>query len=147
MKDQILKISGCKTQKEFYSKYPSEEAFMKVHGKAFKKAQMGAAIEKAQGGWTGSMFNQPGIPQEGYNTPIAPTAPTVLQGPSNQSTDYYQNNNPYGIASNPGATSVNNPAIATPPPAPDSGLGANLMGGIPIIGGVLGALDAFWFTG
>jgi hypothetical protein len=115
MKDQILKISGCKTQKEFYSKYPSEEAFMKVHGKAFKKAQMGTAIEKAQGGWTGSMFNQPGIPQEGYNVPAPPQTPTVFQGPSNQSSDYYQNNNPY-FATNPGATSVNNPAVGTPTP-------------------------------
>jgi hypothetical protein len=44
MKAQILKMSGCKTQKEFYKKYPSEEAFMKVHGKEFKKAQMGAAV-------------------------------------------------------------------------------------------------------
>jgi hypothetical protein len=44
MKDQILKIAKCKTEKEFYSKYPSEEAFMKIHGKAFKKAQYGAAM-------------------------------------------------------------------------------------------------------
>jgi len=50
MKAQILKISGCKTQKEFYDKFPSEEAFMKVHGKEFKKAQLGIKIEKAQWG-------------------------------------------------------------------------------------------------
>jgi len=42
-------MSGCKTQKEFYKKYPSEEAFMKVHGKEFKKAQTGAMIKRADG--------------------------------------------------------------------------------------------------
>jgi predicted DNA binding CopG/RHH family protein len=44
MKAQILKIAGVKSEKEFYKKYPSEEAFMKKHGKEFKKAQMGAII-------------------------------------------------------------------------------------------------------
>lgn len=44
MKAQILKISGCKTEKEFYAKFPSEEAFMKKHGKEFKKAQNGLDI-------------------------------------------------------------------------------------------------------
>ena len=51
MKAQILKMSGCKTQKEFYKKYPSEEAFMKVHGKEFKKAQMGAAVTGGSSGF------------------------------------------------------------------------------------------------
>jgi hypothetical protein len=44
MKAQILKIAKVKSEKEFYKKYPSEEAFMKVHGKAFKKAQFGTYI-------------------------------------------------------------------------------------------------------
>jgi hypothetical protein len=44
MKSQILKIAGVKSEKEFYKKYPSEEAFMKVHGKAFKKAQIGTLV-------------------------------------------------------------------------------------------------------
>lgn len=44
MKAQILKIAGVKSEKEFYKKYPSEEAFMKKHGKEFKKAQMGTMI-------------------------------------------------------------------------------------------------------
>ena len=48
MKAQILKIAGVKSEKEFYKKYPSEEAFMKKHGKEFKKAQTGAAITAAQ---------------------------------------------------------------------------------------------------
>ena len=41
MKANILKIAGVKSEKEFYSKYPTQEDFMKVHGKAFKKAQFG----------------------------------------------------------------------------------------------------------
>jgi hypothetical protein len=44
MKAQILKIAGVKSEKEFYKKYPSEEAFMKQHSKAFKKAYMGSII-------------------------------------------------------------------------------------------------------
>jgi len=44
MKAQILKIAKVKSEKEFYKKYPSEEAFMKVHGKAFKKVQFGTYI-------------------------------------------------------------------------------------------------------
>jgi hypothetical protein len=63
MKAQILKIAGVKSEKEFYKKYPSEEAFMKIHGKAFKKAQTGMEISKAQLGT--SLLpdsNQNGIP-------------------------------------------------------------------------------------
>ena len=37
----MLKIAGVKSEKEFYKKYPTEEAFMAKHGKAFKKAQIG----------------------------------------------------------------------------------------------------------
>jgi len=44
MKDQILKIAKVKSEKEFYKKYPSEEAFMKAHGKELKKAAMGKAM-------------------------------------------------------------------------------------------------------
>ena len=44
MKSEILKIAGVKSEKEFYKKYPTEEAFMKVHKKAFKKAQIGTLI-------------------------------------------------------------------------------------------------------
>jgi hypothetical protein len=48
MKDQMLKIAKVKSEKEFYKKYPSEEAFMKAHGKAFKKAAMGAKMVNDQ---------------------------------------------------------------------------------------------------
>lgn len=43
-KDLILKIAKEKDLKSFYKKYPTQEAFMKVHGKAFKKAQIGTYI-------------------------------------------------------------------------------------------------------
>jgi hypothetical protein len=45
MKAQILKIAGVKSEKEFYKKFPTEESFMKVHGKALKKAQVGAMVQ------------------------------------------------------------------------------------------------------
>lgn len=45
MKAQILKIAGVKNENEFYQKFPSEEAFMKKHGKELKKAQVGTSIE------------------------------------------------------------------------------------------------------
>ena len=48
MKAEILKIAGVKSEKEFYKKYPSEEAFMKAHKKEFKKAAMGAKMVKTQ---------------------------------------------------------------------------------------------------
>jgi hypothetical protein len=48
MKDQILKIAKVKSEKEFYKKYPTEEAFMKAHGKELKKAAMGTAMVEQQ---------------------------------------------------------------------------------------------------
>jgi len=48
MKQDILKIAGVKSEAEFYKKFPSEEAFMKIHGKEFKKAKMGTAMVNKQ---------------------------------------------------------------------------------------------------
>jgi hypothetical protein len=53
MKAELLKIAGVKSEAEFYKKFPSEEAFMKKHGKAVKdimakKAQVGAMIPNIQ---------------------------------------------------------------------------------------------------
>ncbi len=76
MKDQILKIAKVKSEKEFYKKYPTEEAFMKAHGKAFKKAAMGSKMvndqlhdltswdnpTKAQGG-----IGLPKMPKQNFN--------------------------------------------------------------------------------
>ena len=50
MKSQMLKMANVKSQKEFYKLFPTEEAFMKVHGKKFKKAFLGEKIKKAQAG-------------------------------------------------------------------------------------------------
>ncbi len=48
MKKDILKIAGVKSEKEFYKKFPTKEAFMAKHGGAFKKAAMGASMVKKQ---------------------------------------------------------------------------------------------------
>jgi hypothetical protein len=48
MKAQILKIAGVKTEAEFYKKFPTEEAFIKKHGKELKKAQSGIAVANQQ---------------------------------------------------------------------------------------------------
>ena len=48
MKAQILKLAGVKTEAEFYKKFPTEEAFMKKHGKALKKAQVGAIVGEGE---------------------------------------------------------------------------------------------------
>jgi len=66
MKDQILKIAKVKSEKEFYRKYPSEEAFMKTHGKAFKKAEMGRKMVNTQLHQL-TDFGNPPIAQNGIN--------------------------------------------------------------------------------
>ena len=75
MKAQILKIAGVKSEKEFYKKYKTEADFMKVHGKEFKKAQMGVEIEKAQ---FGNQFSSPNYYQN--NQPYMSTTPGVTPG-------------------------------------------------------------------
>jgi hypothetical protein len=47
MIDTILKIAKVKDIKSFYKKFPTEAAFMKAHGKEFKKAQVGVSIDKS----------------------------------------------------------------------------------------------------
>ena len=44
----MLKMAKVKSEKEFYKKYPSEEAFMKAHKKEFKKAAMGSKMVNDQ---------------------------------------------------------------------------------------------------
>jgi len=48
MKDQILKMAKVKSEKEFYKKFPTEEAFMAKYGKQLKKAAMGKAMVARQ---------------------------------------------------------------------------------------------------
>jgi len=68
MKDQILKIAKVKSEKEFYKKYPTEEAFMAKHGKALKKAAMGKAMVYDQLHQL-SDFGNPPIADAGATTP------------------------------------------------------------------------------
>lgn len=49
MKAEILKLAGVKTEKQFYKKFPTEESFVKKHGKQLeklKKAQVGAMVQE-----------------------------------------------------------------------------------------------------
>lgn len=66
MKDQILKIAGVKSEKEFYKKFPTEEAFMAKHGKALKKAAMGAKMVDTQLTQL-TDFSNPPQAQAGFN--------------------------------------------------------------------------------
>ncbi len=68
MKDQMLKMAKVKSEKEFYKKYPSEEAFMKAHGKAFKKAAMGSKMVNDQLKQL-TDFGNPPIAEVGATTP------------------------------------------------------------------------------
>ena len=73
MKDQILKIAKVKSEKEFYKKYPTEEAFMKIHKKEFKKAAMGKAMVYDQLHQLTDFGNPPKF-QGGGAAPAAPAA-------------------------------------------------------------------------
>ena len=68
MKDQMLKIAKVKSEKEFYKKYPTEEAFMKAHKKEFKKAAMGSKMVNDQLHQL-TDFGNPPIAQDGATTP------------------------------------------------------------------------------
>lgn len=69
MKDQILKIAGVKTEKEFYKKYPTEEAFMAKHGKKLEKLAMGKAMVNKQLEQL-TDFGNPPIAQNGMFQPL-----------------------------------------------------------------------------
>ena len=88
MKKDILKIAGVKSEKEFYKKYPTEEAFMAEHGKAFKKAMRGSKIKKAQVGDEVLQLSGEIIPTFEYTpsnvpmyNPYAQPRPTVKTAP------------------------------------------------------------------
>lgn len=82
MKAKMLKIAGVKSEAAFYKKFPTQKAFMKVHGKEFKKAQTDGAIDKAQSGFAqGFGMN----PQSQYQNTFAPSnnfAPANYNVPS-----------------------------------------------------------------
>jgi hypothetical protein len=70
IKDQILKIAKVKSEADFYRKFPTEAAFMKMHGKAFKKAAMGASMVNKQLHQLTDFGNPPkaqfGVEEDGY---------------------------------------------------------------------------------
>lgn len=81
MKTLMMNMAGVKSEKEFYKKFPDEASFMKVHGKAFKKALLGVSIEKAQNGINYTFGQQMQVPQLGYNLSGDQTKPIFnLQG-------------------------------------------------------------------
>lgn len=77
MKDQILKIAGVKSEKEFYKKFPTEEAFMAKHGKALKKAAMGSKMVKTQLQQL-TDFGNPPIAKDGEEVPKYQVAPAPV---------------------------------------------------------------------
>jgi len=90
MKDQILKLAGVKSEAAFYKKFPSEAAFMKVHGKAFKKAAMGASMVKKQLTQL-TDFSNPPKAQLGINTaPLPGAASTAAATPKKIKDPYLQ---------------------------------------------------------
>jgi hypothetical protein len=91
MKDQILKIAKVKSEKEFYKKYPTEEAFMKAHGKELKKAAMGKAM----------VYDQLHQLTDFGNPPIAQYGIGMTSKPQDFS-KYLQGTNQFGL--NPNGT-------------------------------------------
>ena len=71
MKDQMLKMAKVKSEKDFYKKFPTEEAFMAKHGKALKKAAMGKSMVNKQLHQL-TDFGNPPIAQVGATTPATP---------------------------------------------------------------------------
>jgi hypothetical protein len=70
MKAQMLKIAGVKSDKEFYRKFPTEEAFMKAHKKEFKKAQMGVGVMKSQTPYKMQQFQMPNLGGQAPNVQV-----------------------------------------------------------------------------
>lgn len=63
----MLKIAGVKSEKEFYKKFPTEEAFMAKYGKQLKKAAMGKSMVNKQLKQL-TDFGNPPIAQDGTST-------------------------------------------------------------------------------
>ena len=113
MKAEILKIAGVKSEKEFYKKYPTEEAFMKAHKKEFKKAAMGAKMVKTQLEQL-TDFGNPPKAQVGTQLDIWGNPLPIVQMPLNPNAGVGQmglNNAPGGtlnLAGNAGAVDLAN---------------------------------------
>jgi hypothetical protein len=81
IKDQILKIAKVKNEADFYLKFPTEAAFMKMHGKAFKKAAMGASMVNKQLHQL-TDFGNPPQAQFGIKSPYDPSISGFGKNPS-----------------------------------------------------------------
>jgi hypothetical protein len=133
MKAQILKIAGVKNEKEFYRKFPTEEAFMEKHGEALQKAQngfMGAPFQ----GMPSSKFNV--SPNSGFNTNVSqnPYMSGSLIGGQKMQKSYISSPNTSNFGSKMKTLGSNigegvKKAIAIPDLSTPSGL-AGMIGGI-----------------
>jgi hypothetical protein len=131
MKAQMLKIAGVKSDKEFYRKFPTEEAFMKAHKKEFKKAQMGAMMPKVKpeafkmpnlGG------NAPSVKAPNVQVPYAQGYVPLQNAPQQLSTPKppgsFQTLDPQSVGGMQNMTSFNRPSTdeymskLKPPPVP-----------------------------
>jgi len=93
MKAKMLKIAGVKSEKEFYKKFPTEEAFMEKHGEAFKKAFRGIKLEKAQSGMTKGTDLK--LKKYGYDNLITvPNSSQFIQGDVEMNSQFFAEN-PY----------------------------------------------------
>lgn len=133
MKNQILKIAGVKNEKEFYQKFPTEEAFMAKHGAKLTKAQdgfMGAPFQ----GMPSSKFNV--SPNSGFNTNVSqnPYMSGSLIGGQQMQKSYISSPNTSNFGSKMKTLGSNigegvKKAIAIPDLSTPSGL-AGMIGGI-----------------
>ena len=85
MKHKFLKIAGVSSEKEFYKKYPSEQAFFKAHPEALKQMQTGGGLQDQQ------IFQYPNYDQnmaayaqqaqmDAQNNPFNPFANMMMNG-------------------------------------------------------------------
>lgn len=142
MKDQILKIAGVKTEKEFYKKFPTEESFMAKHGKKIEKLAMGKSMVNKQLKQLTDFGNPPiaktGLdlsPIKSYSSPGAPTMAALDAKLSNPA--FQQQAIAKAEASAPAAPAADAGGMGSTAGAVGMGLAQNLgkiVGGISAIG-------------
>jgi hypothetical protein len=134
MKDQMLKIAKVKSEKEFYKKYPSEEAFMKAHGKAFKKAAMGSKMVNDQLKQL-TDFGNPPIAQKG--TSVNPSTGMFQMPMSGKSVSQFDTM-AAGYGSTPPPEGFGNVKAA----GAGGGAGGAAMAGLNALPAIIGGIEA-----
>ena len=136
MKKDILKIAGVKSEKDFYKKFPTEEAFIAKHGKELKKAAMGKAMVNKQ---LHQLTEWEGVPKYfgGGASPMIgmPSAKQLAQSDYDITQQFNAQNPGANIdaGANPSAGSLGSMAGAA---------GMGLLQGLPqIIGGIEGIIE------